>query len=156
MQIIINVDELRSIAPLAVRAAEKMNEANTVISSVISTHNWKCPERAVVDESLETIKDNSKLLNDTFIDFSNRITEIANEYTDYINEQKRFDIEYHDDIASLMSKIGALNCKTTVSSGSHVAGMVSDLEMTSMHSSNISSLHGASHGINIVDFTLFS
>ena len=156
MKININVDELRSIAPLAISAAEKMNETNTIISGIISKHDWKCPERVSVDESLERIKDNSKILNDAFIDFSNNIVEIANDCTDYINDQKRFEAEYSDDISSLLSEMSSWGTNSTVSTGSHISGLVSDMEAVTMHTSNIASLHGVSHNISIVDFSLFT
>ena len=155
MKIVLNVDELRSIAPLAMRAAEKMNETNSILSGVVSNHDWKCPERTAVDESLERIKDNSRVLNDAFVDYSNNIIEIANDYTDYINEQKRFDAKYSDDLSNLLTEISSWGIKSTVSTGSNISGVVSDMEAVSMHTSNISSLHGASHGISLVDFSLF-
>ena len=156
MLIKLDVEELRSIAPLSVSAAEKMEESNAVISSIISSHDWKCPERAAIDESLEKIKRNSGVLNDAFIDFSNSIINIANGFTDYINEQKRFDITYSDDVANLLILLGSSNGVSNVSLGSNVGGIVSAMETSSMHTSNIASLHGASHEINIVDFSLFA
>lgn len=156
MRINLNVDELRSIAPLSANAAEKMNESNEIISSIVSTHDWKCPERVTIDESLEKLKNNSVLLNEAFIGFSHDIIDIANGFTDYINADKRFNIEYDDEIASLLSLMYSSNKKTTVSSGSNVAGIVSSIETNSMHSSNIMSLHGSTHDINIVDFSLFT
>lgn len=156
MHIRLNVDELRSIAPLSAQAADKMEASNNIITSVVSTHNWECPERASIDESLERIKKNSVLLNEAFASFSNKIIELANGYTDYINNDKRFNIEYDDSIASLLSLMCSSGKNITVSSGCSVAGVVSSMEKNSIHSSNIMSLHGVTHDINIVDFSLFS
>lgn len=155
MLIKLDVDELRSIAPLAVSAAEKMEESNAVITSIVSSHDWKCPERASIDESLERIKSNSVVLNNAFVDFSNNIISIANGFTDYINEQKRFDVTYSEDVANLLLILGSSGT-STVSAGNNVGGIVSAMEMNSMHTSNIASLHSASREINIVDFSLFT
>jgi len=155
MKVKINVDELRTIAPLAIDAAEKMNITNNIITGIVSTHDWKCPERVAIDEELTKIKDNSNVLNNAFVDFSNSILEIANDYTDFINEQKRFDIGYSEDVGSLLAKMGSYGATSTVSSGEHMAGIVSNMAASSMYSPNIMSLSGASNGINIVDFSLF-
>ena len=93
MLIQINTDELRRIALLSNDAAIKMNDSNTVISTVISKHDWKCPERVSIDEALETLKANSAVLNTVFEDFSTKIIELANSFTESINNQIRDDIE---------------------------------------------------------------
>lgn len=155
MKVRINVDELRTIAPLAIDAAEKMNITNDIITGIVSTHDWKCPERVTIDENLTKIKDNSNVLNNAFVEFSNNILEIANDYTDFINEQKRFDIGYSEDIGSLLSTMSSFGATSTVAAGQHMAGIVSNMAASSMYSPNIMSLNGASHGINIVDFSLF-
>ena len=103
MIIRINVDELRRIAILSGDAATKMNDSNTVISTVISKHDWKCPERVTIDETLETIKANSVVLNDAFEEFSNKVVELANNYTEYINDRIRDDAELEQDIAEIIS-----------------------------------------------------
>ena len=90
-----------------------------------------------------------------FVDFSNNIISIANGFTDYINEQKRFDVTYSEDVANLLLILGSSGI-STVSVGNNVGGIVSAMEMNSMHTSNIASLHSASREINIVDFSLFT
>lgn len=157
MQIVLDLDELRYIATLSVNAAEKMEEANSIIGTVISKHDWKCPERAPIDESLEKIKENTVVLNNSFSMFSTQIVEIANDFTDYLNDQIKTDTEYSEGIACLLAQYnsdGPVN--TTVSSGNAFGQVVSSLKDSTMDASNMASLQGADHGINIVDFSLFT
>lgn len=155
MDVFINVDDIRIIAGLSNEAAEKMNDANSVINSVVSQHNWKCPERKKVDESLERIKNNSVALNDAFIGFSSGLISVANSFTDYINYDYRTDAAYTDDLASLLSKYRTGSSLTVTNYGSNIGNVISSLESASLDTTNIASLHGSSHGINIVDFSLF-
>ena len=154
MYIQIDVNELRRIAILSRDAATKMSNSNTVISTVISKHDWKCPERVSVDESLEVIKANSAVLNSTFEDFSTKVTELANNYTEYINNQIRDEAEIDQDIAGLISELSFGGVKTTASGGNNTAGLTSALKTSSLNESNIASLHGANNRINIMDFSL--
>lgn len=156
MQILLDIDELRKIATLSVSASEKMEEANSIISTVVSKHDWKCPERAPIDEALEKIKSNTVVLNNSFSGFSTEILDIANGFTDYVNDQIRVDTEYSDGIACLLSKYCSDETVTEVSSGVNFGSAVSTLEFQSMDASNMASLKGAAHGINIVDFSLFT
>ena len=156
MQIILDIDELRTIASLSVSASEKMEEANSIISTVVSKHDWKCPERAPIDEALEKIKNNTVVLNNSFSGFSTEILDIANGFTDYVNDQIRVDTEYSDSIACLLSEYCSEHIVTEKSSGVNFGNAVSALESNSMDASNMASLQGAGHGINIVDFSLFT
>jgi len=153
--IVIDIDELRTIANLAVSASEKMNESNAIIGTVISKHDWKCPERVPLDETLEKIKGNTVILDESFTSFSTEIVNIANGFTDYVNDQIREDTEYVDDVAGLLSRYSSEGIVTEVSSGNNIGAALTDLQSTSMDASNIASLSGADHGINIVDFSLF-
>ena len=156
MLVQINIDELRKIALLSKDAAERMEQSNSVINSVISRHDWKCPERASIDETLELIKGNSVVLNNTFEAFSEKIIQLANGLTDDINEQIRDDAEYDDGIANLISKLTCGGVTSTVSGGSNIGEVTTALKSSSMDESNISSLCGSSHGINIMDFSVIS
>ena len=155
MRVLINVDELRSISSLAVNASEKMRECNGVIETIVSKHDWKCPERVAIDESLENIKSNALVLSEAFVDFSLEMTQAANDYTDFINEQKLFDSRYMDDVAKILAESSFMGTPTTISSGNNIGGVVNELESTSLDTFNVASLHGANHGISIMDFSLF-
>lgn len=154
-QIIIDVDELRTISTLSVDSAQKMDEANTVIGTVVSQHDWKCPERVAIDESLETIKANVHELSDTFNDFAAKITEIANTYTEFINDQVRMNTSYLESVANLASEFGFNNAVTTVSYGGNTSNVINSLEASSLDTANVSSLQGAGHGISVVDFSQY-
>ncbi len=155
MDVYINVDDIRMIAGYANEAAEKMNEANGIINTVVSQHNWKCTERMKVDESLETIKSNSNSINEAFSGFSLGLIAVANEFTDYLNYGYRTDTVYADEISTLLSRYSSGKSLNLVNSGSNFNNLFSSLESSSMDTSNIASLHGSTHGINIVDFSLF-
>lgn len=156
MLVQINIDELRRIALLSKEAAEKMEQSNSVISTVISTHDWKCPERAKIDETLEVIKGNSVVLNNTFEAFSEKVIQLANDLTDDINDQIRDNAEFDEGIANLISKLTCRGVTSTVSGGSNFGAVTTALKTSSMDESNIASLCGASHGINIMDFSVIS
>ena len=157
MQIVLDLDELRYIATLSVSAAEKMDEANGIIGTVVSKHDWKCPERTPIDESLERIKENTVVLNNSFSMFSAQIVEIANDFTDYLNDQIKSDTEYSERVACMLARYNSDGpVESTVSSGKSIGNVVSSLENSTMDASNLASLQGANHGINIVDFTLFT
>ena len=154
MLINVRIDDLRTIAVLSSDAAGKMEAFNGVISTVISRHDWKCPERVRIDESLESLKGNAVVLNNTFQSFSTKLFEMANDFTSYINLQTRDDIVFSDEMANIIfSMLG--EGVTTVSAGKNIIGAISSLESSSMDVSNIASLHGANHGINIMDFSLY-
>lgn len=155
MLIQVSVEDLRSIAVLSSEAAEKMDSSNTVINTVVSKHDWKCPERVSIDESLESLKANSVVLNNTFHTLSEKLIEMANDFTSYINQQIREDTVYSDDIANVIANLLGEGV-TTVFSGENIGGVISSLESTSMDASSIASLHGADHGINIMDFSLYT
>ena len=146
---ILDIDELRSFATLSSSAAEKLNEANSVMNTVVSQHDWKCPERVPIDETLEGLKENVNKLSDGFQIFSARIVELANGYTEFINEQMRFNSTYMDGIANHLA-MGST--KTTLSAGNNIKNVMSEAESSSCDISNIVSLHGYSHGISILDF----
>ncbi|MBR4009831.1 MAG: hypothetical protein K6E26_05785 [Clostridiales bacterium] len=154
MIIRINVDELRRIAILSGDAATKMNDSNTVISTVISKHDWKCPERVTIDETLETIKANSVVLNDAFEEFSNKVVELANNYTEYINDRIRDDAELEQDIAEIISGLSFGGVTSRVSGGVYTTGLTTAMTKSSMNEANIVSLQGASSKINIADFSM--
>lgn len=156
MLIQIDVDELRSIALLSADAAAKMEESNNIINTVISKHDWKCPERTRIDETLENLKDNSSKLNSVFEDFSSNVIRMANNFTTYINNQIRDDVEYQDDIAGIISGFSGNVAVSSVSGGNNISSVTTSMESVSMNEANLSSLHGASHGISIMDFSLFS
>ena len=155
MDVYINVDDIRLIAGYANEAAEKMSEANGIINTVISQHNWKCAERTKVDESLEAIKSNSVAINEAFSGFSSGLIAVANEFTDYLNYDYRTDTIYADEISALLSRYSSGQSQSVVCSGSNFNNLFSSLESSSMDTANIASLHGSTHGINIVDFSLF-
>lgn len=155
MKIVIDIDELRSISILSGNAANKMDEANIKVQSVISKHDWKCPERVAIDESLGRIKENVSVLNDAFVDFASQITEIANDYTELNNSESRFDTEYMDSLATLLTELSSDGAASIETQGGNFHDIVSDLESVSLDTANIASLHGCEHGINIMDFTLF-
>ena len=154
MLVQINIDELRKIALLSADAAEKMEQSNSVISTVISKHDWKCPERVSIDETLELIKGNSSVLCNTFESFADKITQLANDLTDDINDQIRDDAEFDDSVATLISKLTCGGVTTTVSGGRNISKVTTALKDASMDESNITSLCGASHGINIMDISV--
>ena len=156
MRIIVSVDDLRTISVLSVNAAEKMNEANEVINSVVSEHDWKCPERVAVDQTLENIKENSVILNNAFMDFSKQIAVIANDYTDFINSEGQFEATYLDDVGALLSLLSSKTNTSDIMSGNNTCTIVSDLASESLNTANIASLNGATRGISIVDFSLFT
>lgn len=156
MQIQINVDDLRKMALLSNEAAEKMVQSNNVVSTVVSNHDWKCPERASIDESLELIKKNSLVLDNFCKEFSANVTKWANNYSDSINSQIREDAECEDDIASIISQLTFGGVTSTVSGGKYIRGVTAALKTNSMNESNIVSLCGVSHGINIMDFSTVS
>lgn len=171
-QILIDVDELRTISTLSVESAIKMDEANTVIGTVVSQHDWKCPERVAIDEALETIKSNVLELNETFSDFASKITEIANAYTEFINMQIQMDNSYLQDIASHISSIWIppevtgdispvpipigkeLPADGMIAIAADVNSVVNSLEKHSLDTANIASLHGAANGVSIMDFSV--
>ena len=155
MLIQINTDELRRIALLSNDAAIKMNDSNTVISTVISKHDWKCPERVSIDEALETLKANSAVLNTVFEDFSTKIIELANSFTESINNQIRDDIECGEEIAEIINMLSFGGTTARVSGGMNTSGLTNALKTSAMNESNIVSLQGASSRINIMDFSLF-
>lgn len=159
-QIIIDVDELRTISTLSVTSAQKMDEANNVIGTVVSQHDWKCPERVKIDESLETIKSNVLELSDSFNDFASKITEIANTYTEFINSQIQMNNSYMQDIAELIcSKDGVFENISSVaghSIGGNISSVASRLEANSLDTANIASLHGVNESISILDFSSIS
>ena len=153
-QIIIDVDELRTISTLSVESASKMDEANSVIGTVVSQHDWKCPERVAIDESLETIKANVLELSDSFNSFASEITDIANTYTEFINNQVRMNTEYMESVANLVAEFGSANGVVYGhSTGVRVSELVSSMEANSLDTANIASLHGSSCGASIVDFS---
>lgn len=152
----VNVDELRSLALLAVDSANKMKETDSVISKIVSKHDWKCPERVKIDETLEGIKSNSIVLNNTFESFSSKLVEMANMFTDFINDEIRDDAAYDDDIACAITNLMGGRAVTTINCGNNIGTLSSELEATSMNASNISSLYSSTHGINIMDFSLFN
>ena len=156
MQILIDVDELRTISTLSAESAQKMEEAGMVITTVVSRHDWKCPERVSIDDSLETIKNNVVELTDLFRDFSSQIIEIANAYTDFINNQIRMNATYMEDVASLMTELNSEGAIVGSSYGGQLSNVVSSLEDSSLDSSNIASLHSANEPINMLDFSLFT
>ena len=135
----INVDELRRIAVLSTDAAAKMEDSNNVISTVVSKHDWKCPERVAIDDSLELVKGNSAVLNNTFEDFSAKIVQLANDFTDYINNQIRDDAECDDDIASIISDLTCGGYTSTVSGGNNICSVTSALKSCSIDETNIAS-----------------
>jgi len=151
----INVDDIRIIAGLSNEAAEKMNEANSIVGTVVSQHNWKCSERTKVDEALERIKSNSVVINEALSDYSTGLIAVANSYTDYLNNEYRSETTYADDLATLLSKFSSKSSTSAICTGNNISNLVSSLEASSMNTSNIASLHGSTHGINIVDFSMF-
>ena len=154
-KIIIDVDELRNISTLSVESALKMDDANMKISTVVSQHDWKCPERVGIDDALETIKKNVADLSDTFNDFAAQITDIANEYTEFINSRSRMITSYAEDLASVISELGMDGVMTGHSIGGSIP-VVADLANSSLDTANVAALHGSSEAINIMDFSLFS
>lgn len=166
-QILIDVDELRRVSTLSVESAQTLDEANAIIGTVVSQHDWKCPERVVIDEALETIKTNVLELSDSFNDFASKITEIANTYTDFINSQVQMNTAYMHDLAGLLGvagipghSIGGNPFSGYIirgqSQGGQVSQVLNSLEENSLDTANISSLHGASVGAQIVDFSTIS
>ena len=155
MQIFIDVDGLRTISTISVDAATKMDEANSIVTTVVSQHNWKCPERVRIDEALETIKNNFIELSNTFTDFSVQITNIANSCTDFINEQTRMNLAYMDDVASIISELNVGNVISGSSHGGSIVPICGDLSNVTLDSANFNSLHSASDPINIMDFSSF-
>ena len=153
-QFIIDVDELRTISTLAVKSARKLEEANAVISKVVSQHDWKCPERVEIDESLETIKTNALELRNSFDDLSANITTIANSCTDFINSSTQMNNSYMQDLAGCLFSQGAVTVGQ--SKGGNLAKVVSALEKNSLDTANIASLHGAAVATSIVDLPLIS
>ncbi len=156
MQILVNIDDLRQLATLSAEVAENMNEANNVISTVVSKHDWKCPERITVDEMLESLKKNSVVLNQVFTDFSNDLIKTANSYTDFANECERDKMTYMEDVMNRLSSFKFGNITQNVVSGSNIAATVSSLESASTDLNNIFSLHGAAQPISIIDFSLYN
>ena len=156
MQIHIRIDDLKLIATLSTEAAEIMNDANKVIDSIVSKHDWKCPERDSVDEMLDRLKANAKVINQVFSVFSSDLVMKANNYIDIINDRERDKAKYMDDIMSRVSTFGSANMTKKVAFGQKTESAVEALESSSVNISNISSLHGATHGISIIDFNLFS
>lgn len=156
MQILVNIDDLRQLATLSAEAAESMTDANNVISTVVSKHDWKCPERVNVDEMLETLKKNSVALNQVFTEFSNDLIKTANSYTDFANDCERDKLTYMEDVMSRLSGFSFGNMPKTVNSGCNIAETVSTLEASSTDLTNISSLHGSAQAISIIDFSLFN
>ena len=154
-QILIDVDELRTISTLSVEAAQKMDEANTVIGGVVSEHDWKCPERVEIDESLEDIKKNVMELSDAFNGFATDITEAANAFTEIINSQIQMNTSYMEDVASLLSGFGSNFPVVGHSHGGNMANYTELMASSSLDTANISSLHGACDGISIMDFSQF-
>lgn len=152
-QIVINVDELRSISMISVEAAQIMDEANNIINSVVTEHDWKCPERVNVDNSLETIKTNISVLSETFTDFASQITEIANTYTEYVNNQTRMNTAYEQDIVSLITEFNSDGMIKSSSHSGQVSSAITELESTSLDAANVASLHGSADAINIVEFS---
>ena len=153
--IFIDVDELRNISTIAVESAQKMDEANANISTVVSQHDWKCPERVGIDEALETVKSNVQELSVSFTEFASKVTEIANHWTDFINNKTQMDNTYMQDIAAFLSATqgGAI---VGHSHGGNIASVVTSLESQSLDTANIASLHGSSFGASIVDFSSIS
>ncbi|MBP5418074.1 MAG: hypothetical protein J6Y58_11195 [Clostridiales bacterium] len=149
----INVDELRRIALLSTDAAVKMSESNTVISSVISKHDWKCPERVTIDDTLEAVKSNSVVLNTAFEDFSSKVYELANNCTEYINNQIRDDAECAAELSSIISNLSFKGVTSTVSGGTNTNGVTAALKSSSMNEANIASLQGASQKISVMEFS---
>ena len=154
MEIQVNVNELRTIALLSSEAAERMDTSNKIISTVESKHDWKCPERDRIDNSLETIKRNAVILNNAFSDFSKYVFEMANMVTEMINNKVRDEAGYEDDVVSIICGLMGKRAASIVSGGSNVNSVVSSIEASSLNESNIASLHGSSHGINVIDFSL--
>ncbi len=153
MEILLDVDELRTISAVSVDAAIKMDEANAVITTVVSQHNWKCPERVKIDESLETIKGNFTELSNTFNDFASQITNIANACTDFINTKTRMETSYIEEISSLFSSFEMDN---VISGSSRAVPICTDIANISLDTANIFSLHGAANPINLMDFSSFA
>lgn len=154
-QILIDVDELRTISTLSVESAQKMDEANTVINTVVSEHDWKCPERVKIDETLETIKSNVVELSEAFNVFATDINEAANAFTEFINSQIQMNTAYMEEVAGLLSSFGCNGVTTGQSCGANIGNIVSSMESSSLDTANISSLHGATDGISIMDFSLY-
>ena len=102
----IDIEELRSISTQCVNASVRMNDANEIMEKVVSEHDWKCPERVQIDESLERIKSNFGVINEAFIDFSDKLTDIANGYTDYLNEREKNNTIYTELITNSLSRFG--------------------------------------------------
>ena len=152
-QIVINVDELRSISVISVEAAQVMDEAYKLISAVVSEHDWKCPECVEIDNSLETIKGNIIVLSDIFTDFASQITEIANAYTEYVNNQTRMNAAYEQDIVSLITEFNSDGLISSSSHSAQVSRAINELESTSLEASNVAALHGSANAINIVNFS---
>lgn len=152
-QILIDVDELRSISTITVEAAQIMDEANAVVNTVVSEHDWKCPERVSIDESLETIKSNISDLSEIFVDFASKITDIANAYTEFINSRTRLITAYEQDMVSLLSEFNADGALSGTSRGGRIDSVVNSLESSSLDASNVASLHGSEASIGIMDFS---
>ena len=155
INIYIDVDEIRTISTIAVESAQKMDEANANISKVVSQHDWKCPERVGIDEALETVKSNVHELSESFTGFASKMTEIANLWTEFINNKTQMDNSYMQDIAAFLSgqQFGAVSAHSL---GGNVSNVVKSLESNSLDTANISSLHGHSTGASIIDFSAIS
>ena len=119
----IDIEELRSISTQCVNASVRMNDANEIMEKVVSEHDWKCPERVQIDESLERIKSNFGVINEAFVDFADKLTDIANGYTDYLNEREKNNTIYSELLTKCLSRywqiIGAvprvnINNSTTI------------------------------------------
>lgn len=155
-QIVINVDELRLISTIAVDSAQKMDEAKTVIGAVVAQHDWKCAERVDIDRSLEIIKANVLELSEIIGYFASQITEIANTYTELINEKARMNISYEQDLVSMLTEFSSDGVIAGSSNEGQVGSVIRDLESTSLNTSNVASLHSSSDAIGIVDFSTIS
>ena len=150
-QILIDVDELRSISTITVEVAQIMDEANSVVGAVVSEHDWKCPERVAIDEALESIKSNISDLSEIFTDFASKITDIANAYTDFINARTRLITAYEQDMVSLLSNFSSDGVISRSSHGAQMSSVVNGLESNSLDASNVASLHSSTDAISIMD-----
>ena len=101
------------------------------------------------------MKKNSVALSEAFNSFSDSLITLANGFTDFTILRDREEVTYMDDVMSRMVSFTSGTLTNNVSSGENISSVVSDLELSSNDLSNITSLHGVTHGINIVDFSLF-
>ena len=103
MEIKIDTELMQQMANVSLRAMNAMEEAIKAANTITLHDDWNCVERVYIDESVQNIKKNNNKINESMIDFSAKLNELAEKFNE-------FDQSLLENFSDFDSSVGELIC----------------------------------------------